>query len=232
VTPRARNVRFDDSDYSAIIDSTMTISDIEGTNPRLREVAGNLANRDLPRGKRHSSSNIRSSVGQSDSQTLARRVASQHATGQPANLPPAVEHSTSRSVLANISGPSVDVPAVLEDRTRLPEPILSYQQMEGTILLTRLKDEKIFRPIRLSKIRTVDSLFKSCTQRWPEKFSAGHISRLLYIAEKDQHVEIIGGSSTDFIELLRMIKREWKIQDTQVVHVTLVLLAVGEVVDF
>jgi hypothetical protein len=57
--------------------------------------------------------------------------------------------------------------------------------MEGTILLTRLKRDKIFRPIRLSKIRTVDTLFKACALRWPEKFSdASPISSLLYI-EKD-----------------------------------------------
>jgi hypothetical protein len=108
---------------------------------------------------------------------------------------------------------------------------MSHEQLEGTILLTRLNNENIFRPIPLSKIRTVDSLFKMCAQRWPEKFGAGRISRLLYTAKND-HVEIVGGSSADFRELLRMTKREWDIQGTQAVYIKIVLLAAGEGVEF
>jgi hypothetical protein len=45
-------------------------------------------------------------------------------------------------------------------------------------------------------------------------------------------VEIVEGSSADFTELLRMVEREWSIQGSLVVHITLVLLATGEGVDF
>jgi hypothetical protein len=175
--------------------------------------------------KRHSSSTTQQKKVHSDSRTPARRVAS-----QPANLRFVVEHSNSRSAVASIPPPNGNVSTPIEERTPSPEPIVSHQQMEGTVLLTRLKDEKIFRQVRLSKVRTVDSLFKVCAQRWPEKFGAGCISRLLYTAETD-HVEIVGGSSADFRELLRMIKREWDTEGTQVVYVKLTLLATGEGVE-
>jgi hypothetical protein len=251
---RTRNVRLDrdDSDYSGILDSPRTVSDDESTDDRLSKVAGHLGSRDVPSGKRRSSSIVHLSVGQLKTQTPTRRVANQlanykseipppaverlhsrtpdpRAICQPENLLHAVEHSESTSSLPSISAPNFNIP---EDRTPSLEPILSHQQMEGTILLTRLKDEKIFRPIRLSKIRTVENLFTVCAERWPSKFNTGRISRLLYVDEKEQHVEIVGGSSADFGELLRMIKREWSIQDTQIVHVVLVLLGPGEIVNF
>jgi hypothetical protein len=45
-------------------------------------------------------------------------------------------------------------------------------------------------------------------------------------------VEIVEGRLADFTELLRMVQREWSIQGSLVVHVTLVLLTIGEGVDF
>jgi hypothetical protein len=104
-TRRTRNVPFDrdDPDYSSILASPRTVTDIEeGRDNHLREVAGHLGSRDLPHGKRHPSSNVRPSVGKSDSLPPARRVASPSAHRQSENLPPAVEQSDPQTLARQV----------------------------------------------------------------------------------------------------------------------------------
>jgi hypothetical protein len=135
--------------------------------------------------------------------------------------------------MCSIKAPSEDstptLTAPFKDGTPSPEPRLSHSQIEGTILLTRLKDDVIFRKVPLTETRTVNALFEMCAQRWPEKFSAGSISRLLYIDDENYLVEIVEGSSLDYIEFLRMIQRCWYNEGMkEVVQVKVLLLAAGE----
>ncbi|PMD40709.1 hypothetical protein L207DRAFT_343905 [Hyaloscypha variabilis F] len=109
----------------------------------------------------------------------------------------------------------------------LPEPHLSHEQIKGTILLTRLKNEEIFRKVLLANARTVDALFKECTHRWHPRFSDS-IARLLYIDDENHFVEIVKGHSADYIEFLRMIRTRWNNEGGEVVRVKLILLAAGE----
>jgi hypothetical protein len=113
--------------------------------------------------------------------------------------------------------------------TPSPEPRLHHPEIEGTILLTRLKDDNIFRKVLLTDTRDVITLFKVCAERWPEKFGAGGISRLLYIDEENHHVEIVKRSSPDYKEFLRMIQRRWHMEGSkEVIQVKVILLADAE----
>jgi hypothetical protein len=109
-----------------------------------------------------------------------------------------------------------------------PEPRLYHSQIEGTILFTRLKDHKIFRKVGLTNARSVDDLFKECAQRWPDKFGAGGIARLLYVDEESHLVEIVDGNSDDYKEFLRMVQRRWDDGGGEMVGVKVILLAAGE----
>jgi hypothetical protein len=92
-----------------------------------------------------------------------------------------------------------------------------------------LKDDNIFRKILLTDTRDVNTLFKVCAERWPEKFGAGGISRLLYIDDEGHHVEIVKRSSPDYKEFLRMIQRRWYMEGSkEVIQVKVILLAAGE----
>ncbi len=115
------------------------------------------------------------------------------------------------------------------ESTPCPEPRLHHPEIEGTILLTRLKDDSIFRKVLLTDTRDVITLFKVCAERWPEKFGAGGISRLLYIDDENHHVEIVKRSSPDYKEFLRMIQRRWYMEGSkEVIQVKVILLAAGE----
>lgn len=128
--------------------------------------------------------------------------------------------SSTRSIKASSAG------------TPCPEPRLHHPEIEGTILLTRLKDDNIFRKILLTDTRDVITLFKVCAERWPEKFGTGGISRLLYIDEENHHVEIVKRSSPDYKEFLRMIQRRWYMEGSkEVIQVKVILLAAGENLD-
>jgi hypothetical protein len=127
----------------------------------------------------------------------------------------------SESSTRSIKNPSESTPC--------PEPRLHHPEIEGTSLLTRLKDDNIFRKILLTDTRDVNTLFKVCAERWPEKFGAGGISRLLYIDDEGHHVEIVKRSSPDYKEFLRMIQRRWYMEGSkEVIQVKVILLAAGE----
>ena len=127
----------------------------------------------------------------------------------------------SESSTRSIKNPSESTPC--------PEPRLHHPEIEGTILLTRLKDDNIFRKVLLTDTRDVNTLFKVCAERWPEKFGAGGISRLLYIDDEGHHVEIVKRSSPDYKEFLRMIQRRWYMEGSkEVIQVKVILLAPGE----
>jgi hypothetical protein len=218
-----RNVRHKQeySEYSPL-DSLGTTSNIQSTTPS--HVKG---------GKRSSSLNSQKKEGYSQS---GRRAVS-----QPTNvLKPVKKPSKSPPALAQIPPLNAFTKDPVEDltfnlgvapknSTPSPKPRLSHSQIEGTILLTRLKDHKIFRKVSLTNARTVDSLFKECAQRWPDKFGVGGISRLLYVDEESHLVEIVEGNSADYKELLSMIQRRWDNGGGEIVRVTVVLLADGEV---
>jgi len=114
-----------------------------------------------------------------------------------------------------------------EDAPKL-EPRLSHKQIEGTILVTRLKGQNVVRMINLTNARTVDALFKECTQRWEGKFG-DCVSTLLYIDDDNNLVEIVKGHSADYLEFLRMIRSRWNKTRGDTVQVKLILLAAGEV---
>jgi hypothetical protein len=184
-------------------------------------------------GKRSSSLNSQKKEGYSQS--------SRRAVSQPTNvLKPVKEPSKSPPVLAQIpplnaftkdpvEDPTFNLGVTPKNSTPIPKPRLSHSQIEGTILLTRLKDHKIFRKVPLTNTRTVDSLFKECAQRWSDKFGVGGISRLLYVDEENHLVEIVEGNSADYKELLSMIQRCWDNGGGEIVQVRVVLLAAGEV---
>jgi hypothetical protein len=217
-----RNVRHKQeySEYPSL-GSPGTTSDIQSTT--LSHVKG---------GKRSSSLN---------SQKEGYSQSSRRAVSQPTNLlKPMKQPSKSPPVLAQIPplnaftrGPVEDITVNLgvtpKNSTPSPKPRLSHSQIEGTILLTRLNDQKIFRKIPLTNARTVDSLFKECAQRWPDKFGVGGISRLLYVDEENHLVEIVEGNSADYKELLSMIQRRWENGGGKIVRVRVILLAAGEV---
>lgn len=244
-TPKAQNVRHKkkESDYSEGRDDSLR------TTPDIQDAG-------LPPRKRHSSLNVPQKKVHSQS---GRRIVShppsvqhsmQHSTEpskfQRTRIPPlntlinvpeedlgSLVKAPSEGSTASIKAPSEDstpsLTAPFKDSTSSLEPRLSHSQIEGTILLTRLKSDVIFRKVPLTETRTVNALFEVCAQRWPEKFGADCISRLLYIDDENDFVEIVEGSSPDYIEFLRMIQRRWYNEGMkEVVQVKVLLLAAGE----
>ena len=139
---------------------------------------------------------------------------------------PEEDRAFSVKIRSESSTPTIKAPS---EGTPCPEPRLHHPEIDGTILLTRLKDDNIFRKVLLTDTRDVITLFKVCAERWPEKFGAGGISRLLYIDEENHYVEIVKGSSPDYKEFLRMIQRCWYMEGSkEVIQVKVILLAAGE----
>jgi hypothetical protein len=179
----------------------------------------------LRNAQRRASLNVQKKQKQSQE---GRRVVSETLVSQRALISgPEADRASSVKIQSEDSTPSIKAPL---EGTPNPEPRLYHTEIEGTILLTRLKEDNIFRKVPLTTTRTVDSLFNMCAQRWPEKFGAGGISRLLYIDDENNLVEIVEGSSGDYKELLRLIQRRWDNAKggKEVIQVKVILLAAGE----
>ena len=123
----------------------------------------------------------------------------------------------------------LSISAISEGSMTRPEPSLHRSEIQGTVLLTRLKDDEICRKVPLTSTRNVKSLFQRSAERWPEKFAAEEISRLLYVDGDNHLVEIVKESSSDFKDFLRMIARRWNSNDgAEVIYIEVYLLAAGE----
>ncbi|KAE9367790.1 hypothetical protein N431DRAFT_494705 [Stipitochalara longipes BDJ] len=214
--PKGRHGRKSQKDSDCnVFDSPETNLNVEGTNleAQIRPTAAHLEGE-----KRGSILNVPQREGISEND---RRAVSQLALKL---------EDSSTSALSNVQEEDLaSIRSMTPPKESLPkpEPRLSHAQIEGTVLLTRLKDHEIFRKVLLTNARTVDALFKECTQRWQGRFG-DCIARLLYIDVDNHFVEIVKGNSADYMEFLRMIRTQWDNEAGDVVRVKIILIVAGE----
>lgn len=137
--------------------------------------------------------------------------------------------NTPQSSMSTTSTTSIEQFATVprgEDDSRL---LMTDEQVSNTMCLIRLNNEGVFRLLAFSVIGSVRDLYATAAQRWKGKIDSNSRFRVLTHLPSGGLLEITRGSSSDFAELVRIIKTTWDIDEgARLVYVKFVLLPDGE----